>query len=458
MTGRILIADEVATNRIILKVKLANAGYEVLQAADLQELRTMAAEHPPALVLASSTLPGGGARAAWAALRADRRGQPVPVLALCQSEAERLAALTGGCDDALARPLAEPLLMALIRNLLRARTELDELARRQSIARDFGLGEAGAPFGGLVRIGLVAPTREQGLAWRRQLGEHLRARIELLDPAGARASTSHEAYVLAAELTTPGDGAALVSALRSRLEGRGAALVVAADPARPEQAALALDTGADAVVPTSFEPEEVALRLSRLVAQKRALEQMRRHLDQQLDLALRDPLTGLYNRRYVQGYLAELAHTAARQQRPFAVMLLDLDRFKQVNDAHGHATGDEVLVEVARRLRAALRETDLVARLGGEEFLVVMPDTDRHEAEQAAERLRRAIADAPLLAPTRGISLSVTVSIGVAMSNGRGLPRNSADAVRALIDNADQALYAAKAHGRNQVTFLRPAA
>jgi two-component system cell cycle response regulator len=150
--------------------------------------------------------------------------------------------------------------------------------------------------------------------------------------------------------------------------------------------------------------------------------------------------------------LAAIAARAAEEGRPFAVMIVDLDRFKLVNDRHGHGAGDQVLVEVSRRLTANLRADDLLARIGGEEFLVALPDAGMVLARTVAERLCRSIEERPIRLAS-GALLTVTVSIGVAVSDGTRL--NSSDAV---IEAADLALLDSKGSGRNQVTFRLSAA
>lgn len=161
-------------------------------------------------------------------------------------------------------------------------------------------------------------------------------------------------------------------------------------------------------------------------------------------MALIDPLTGLYNRRYAEPQLAQIARRADVTGRRFAVMMVDLDRFKSVNDTYGHAAGDEVLIETARRIRGALRGADLVARLGGEEFMIAMPDTDQAEAQAAAERVRTVIDEMPFHTK-RGGPIHITTSIGLTMNTHRD--------VQTLLEMADAALYHAKARGRNQVTI-----
>ncbi|MFC3099614.1 diguanylate cyclase [Altererythrobacter lauratis] len=160
-------------------------------------------------------------------------------------------------------------------------------------------------------------------------------------------------------------------------------------------------------------------------------------------LATTDELTGLANRREMFAGLDRLIAFARRQKRPLAVAVIDIDRFKLVNDTHGHSAGDEVIRCVAQMGLALMREQDLVGRLGGEEFLIAFPDCTAEDAASACERLREGIAALPIILP-EGKALAVTLSIGVAAL------RPDDDRTR-LISRADEALYQAKKAGRDQV-------
>jgi diguanylate cyclase (GGDEF)-like protein len=175
------------------------------------------------------------------------------------------------------------------------------------------------------------------------------------------------------------------------------------------------------------------------------MERMNRRLE---ELSVRDPLTGLYNRRYVGDRLAHEFQRSLRHDRPLAVLMVDIDHFKTVNDTYGHQVGDEVLRSVALMLVNQTRATDVTARYGGEEFLAVLPETDAAGAARVAEKLREAVAVAPLYrAQTpKGEQFAVhcTVSIGVAAYHPGIIDPN------VIVQAADAALYAAKAAGRNR--------
>ncbi|MDH5526902.1 MAG: sensor domain-containing diguanylate cyclase [Nitrospirota bacterium] len=168
-------------------------------------------------------------------------------------------------------------------------------------------------------------------------------------------------------------------------------------------------------------------------------------------LAVTDPLTSVYNRRFFDMRLEEEFLLAERHSLPLSLIMLDVDHFKRINDSHGHTVGDKVLVELARVVGATLRQTDCFARFGGEEFVILMPLTDRMGAESKAEEIRLAVKEITL--PVKGESLRISVSLGVSSGGSEG-----SDQSVSLLQAADRAVYAAKRAGRDQVRFRAPRA
>lgn len=166
-------------------------------------------------------------------------------------------------------------------------------------------------------------------------------------------------------------------------------------------------------------------------------------------LSLMDGLTGIYNRRFMQMQFRQTLATAQRFQRPFSVLMMDLDRFKSINDAHGHPRGDAILVEFAKRVSAALREVDTFARYGGEEFIILLSETDLTGAVATAEKICDVIRSKPF-GDLDEDPVSLTVSIGVAVYPANG------DSLKSLTEAADNALYKAKEDGRDRVVVAEP--
>jgi two-component system cell cycle response regulator len=185
-------------------------------------------------------------------------------------------------------------------------------------------------------------------------------------------------------------------------------------------------------------------RVKTQVKRKRHADLLKARLEESVEMAITDGLTGLHNRRYMEGHLKTLVSQSVQAGRALSLLVADIDFFKSVNDTYGHDVGDHVLREFARRFRRNTRGIDLACRLGGEEFVIIMPDTDLARAIQVGERLRATIAGDPF--PIAGNKeLRVTASVGISTLENRE------DTPETLFKRADRALYAAKREGRNRV-------
>lgn len=459
MVGKVLVVDDVATNRIVMKVRLSAAGYQPLVAPDGAACLAMARAERPDLLLLDLMLPDMPGAEVIARLRADLRTRELPIVVVTASRdaQARLAALRAGADDVMDKPVDEALLLARIRRLLRAREAMAGLDQVTAGLPAHALAEAAEPFVLPARIALVLARPDRGLHMRRGLTTRVRDMVLPLTPDEALAMARQDAavpdvFVIEADLPISGGGLRLMSDLQSRTGTCNSAFALLMPTASAGAAAMALDLGADDLLMPDCPVDEMVLRLARLVRRKREAERKRLSVQDGLRMAVIDPLTGLHNRRYGLAELQRIAEAATAAGRPFAVLVADIDRFKTINDRFGHAAGDEVLIEVARRLRQNLRLGDLLARIGGEEFLIALPDVDLAEAGGIAQRLCRAVeAEIVATGPTRGIG--VTVSIGLALC----APGSDA-ALTTLVERADRALLEAKAGGRNQVTVSRSAA
>jgi two-component system cell cycle response regulator len=458
MAGKILIVDDVATNRIVLKVKLSEACYGSVQAASGAEALAIARRDSPDLVLLDLDLPDMPGAAVVRAIRSDPALRQTPVIVYSAGAEGRIAALEAGADACLRKPIDDQCLLARIRRLLRERDALTELHRSAQALGEVGMADAAADFAGAAVVSVVAPRRDQAMRWRGALGRAGRYRVEALTREEALADPGTggaDLFVIDAG-TAPAAALHLMSDLRSRAATRDAALCLVASGLTPAMEAIALDLGADDAMDEQLDPAEFGLRIAAALRRKRHADRLRREVGQGLRLAAVDPLTGLRNRRAALPALRAIAERARAAAQDCAVLVIDIDRFKTVNDRFGHSAGDAVLAEVASRLAAAAPGADLLARIGGEEFLAVFTGLDAAQAAALAERLRRAVDCRPValpgaLAGTPGQALTVTVSIGLAHA-ARACAGDGA-----LFDRADQALLAAKRGGRNRVTSARAA-
>lgn len=463
MSGRILIIDTVATNRIVLKVKMLSAQFAVDACSSRIEAEAIIATNRPDLILINLSDPVEDRHEFCKMLKDDPDTASMAIIAVgvADTSKARLAALDIGADDVLPRPMNDTLLLARIRSLLRARSASQELLLRDGTSRALGFQEASSVFETAAHVAILSSQGLQAAVLMRSLKEGLRRPVRLFDPAQVLKQTgmtpAPDLFVIDATEAATRQAAlfGLVSDLRSRTETRHATQLILVPSGQPELAAMFLDLGADDVVAQGTTDDEIALRAKALIRRKLLHDRLRDMVRSGLHAAITDPLTGLYNRRYVEPHLARLAEQSRQSGTELAVMMLDIDHFKSINDTYGHAAGDKVLVQLADRLRENLRAIDMVARIGGEEFLVAMPRTTTAQARGAANRLRRLVNCRPFDLGPGHPSLRVTVSVGVAVSGQSGLEQNQ---LVAMCDMADAALYAAKSAGRDQVAMSRSAA
>ena len=243
------------------------------------------------------------------------------------------------------------------------------------------------------------------------------------------------------------DGVTLCRLIKGNEELRSTYVIILSTRGETVAKVTGLDFGADEYLVKPIDPNELQARVRSGLRLRRALSELATKNELLERLALTDPLTGLANRRAFDESLTAEILRSFRQCQPLSLLYLDLDRFKDVNDRFGHAVGDEILAGFADLLRRHGRRIDLAARIGGEEFAVLLPHTGRVHALLVAERIRKALESVPL---GRTHSVPTTVSIGAALFQGKSEQDGAA-----FVKEADSALYRAKAEGRNRV-FMQP--
>lgn len=239
------------------------------------------------------------------------------------------------------------------------------------------------------------------------------------------------------------DALRLCSHLRATDRTRHTPILILAEEDDIDRLAKGMDLGINDYIIKPLDRNELMARARTQIRRRRFQDRLRENYERSLTMALTDPLTGLYNRRYLMTHLDGMVERHQTSGKALTLLMFDIDFFKSINDNFGHPCGDAVLTELAQRVRNNVRGFDTVARFGGEEFVIVMPDTDLEVARMVTERLRRTIAERTFDVPEVG-SLSVSISIGIAIfADG--------DDAFALLKRADDALYEAKRTGRNRV-------
>ena len=459
MSARILVVDDILPNVKLLEAKLTSAYYSVLTASNGYDAIEVARAEQPDLILLDVMMPKMDGFEACRRLKADPTTTHIPVVMVTALDqpTDRVRGLEVGADDFLTKPANDLTLFARVRSLVRVKMMIDELRLRDATCRELGFDASFAELDDASLRGnvvLVDDRPNAAASLKKMLNERLSMPCEVVDSrdaALAAVRAEPRDIVLINSALESYDGLRLCSEVRSSPEARQAAIILMADHGDFKTISASLDLGANDYVMRPIDENELVARIRSQLRRLRYADRLRDNVNNSLKLAVTDPLTGLYNRRYAMPHLAALQERSTADNIPLSVLLLDIDKFKSVNDTYGHGVGDEVLAEFADRIRQNLRGMDLSARIGGEEFLAVMPDTAAEDAAVVAERLRATIAAKPFRITHEAEFLDVTVSIGVAgLSAVFPTPE-------AMLEAADGALYRSKREGRNRVTIAATA-
>ena len=451
MSARILVVDDVPANLKLLEARLNAEYFAVLTANNGRDALEICELGQCDIVLLDVMMPGMDGFEVARRLKKNPATHHIPIVMVTALDqpSDRVKGLEAGADDFLTKPVNDLALITRVRSLVRLKMVTDELRMRAATSRDIGIA-ALADAAADVRISGNVLVVDDRASSRERIATALAAehKVEVeTDPQQALFRVAEGNFdLLMVSLELKGfDALRLVGQVRTVERTRHLPILLITEPEENARLLRGLDLGANDYIVRPIDRNELLARVRTQVRRRRYTEQLRDNLQQSMELAVTDPLTGLFNRRYMERHLGTLVEKSAGRGKSLSVLILDIDYFKSVNDRFGHDAGDDVLREFADRMRTCVRGIDLACRHGGEEFVVVMPDTDLSVATMVAERIRRKIAGDPFPVQRGTRSIEVTISIGIA---ARTDPNEDATA---FLKRADEALYRAKRDGRNRV-------
>lgn len=449
MTARVLVVDDVEPNVRLLEAKLQHEYFSVSTAFSGEQAIQKAQIENPDVILLDVMMPGLDGYETCKRLKSDPKTSHIPIVMVTalDQKGDRIKGLSVGADDFLSKPIDDVVLLARVRSLARFKNISDELRTREAVGRKFGVIERGVLGEDATgaRVLVLEDDVRRAERIKRILNHDQRPlTMDESNSLGPEGQDTVELMIISASGNSF-DGLRLSAHIRSQSATRTVPILAILDPGDRDRTLRALDLGVNDIVYRPVDEEELAARVKTLIKRKRYLDSLRNSVDQTMEKAVTDQLTGLHNRRYMESQLKLLLDRASIGGAPVSVLIADIDHFKRVNDLFGHDAGDDVIRQFSERLASNFRPRDLACRFGGEEFVVIMPETNPEDAMQIAERLRQSIASAPFYIGRNRDQLDVTCSVGVSVGN------QPSDIPETVLKRADQALYSAKQCGRNRV-------
>ena len=451
VSARVLVVDDNAPNRRLLETLLNAEYFDVLTASNGPDAIEICGKTQCDVVLLDVMMPEMDGFEVCRRLRSQPTTAHLPIVMVTALDqpAHLLRGLETGADDFVTKPIDGMHLIARVRSLARLKVVIDEMRGRaatNSLAGQMpSFADNDATFGQRGHILLVDDQESSSERLVRALASHHDVRVETVPQAAMSHAADREFDVIIINLGLQSfDALRLCGQVRALERTRHLPILLIADPEDRARVLRGLELGVGDCLSRPVNRNELLARVRTQLRYKRYADSLREQLRETVELASFDPLTGLNNRRFLEIHLAELIGRARAYLSTLTVMIVDIDHFKRVNDTFGHDAGDEVLKTLSQRLRSIIRAGDLLCRMGGEEFLIVMPGADAEKGAGIAERARLVIEREEFAVGGSNHPIPITTSIGLAEL------RADQD-WRELYRRADQALYRAKSEGRNRV-------
>ncbi|NDB83399.1 MAG: PleD family two-component system response regulator [Alphaproteobacteria bacterium] len=453
MTATILVVDDIEQNIRVLEAKLLVEYYTVMSATSGSQALDILSKEKIDIILLDGMMPGMDGFETCKKIKSNPETMQIPVImvtALSDIE-DRVKGLESGADEFLTKPVNDHALLARVRSLSRIKSMIDELRLRNQTSADLGgnIVEISDSFED-CKILIIDDDIVQAKNLIRSL-KKLTDQVNLISNPNEintiQQYNTPDSIIISCQLTSA-DPLRIVVNLRVKEELRYTSFVLMTEDHDIEVVSKGVDLGVSDYFAYPVDENELLARMKTQLKRKKYQDSLRDGLDKTMSLSIKDSLSGLYNRRYFDIHIERIIEKAKKESKSMALLMFDIDHFKEVNDLYGHQAGDIVIQDVAMIIKKILRITDLVARYGGEEFVAILYDVSTQQSLEIAERIRESVERHEFKIQERLKPLSKTISIGICH-----LIEIAGESSITMLKKADEALYESKETGRNKVSI-----
>ena len=454
MTANILVVDDIDQNIRLMEAKLLNEYYTVYTATSGKQALDILKRNKIDVVLLDCMMPemDGFETCKLIKSNPDTTYIPVVIVTALSDVEDRVHGLEVGADEFLTKPVDDKSLFARIKALVRIKYIIDELRLRNDTNIELGVRSVDL-YQDFSRSKIILIDDDVVQARHitkvlNQLTDNIRVvsdgnMINTLLSDGFKPDTT----IISCQLEDQ-DPLRLLASLKSHEYIGYSSIMMLAEDDKINMVNRALDMGASDYLMVPIEQSELIARIKTQLRKKYYQDALRKDLEHGMNMAIKDGLSGLYNRRYFDKHLPRIVAQAEKGEKNLYLMMIDVDYFKDVNDKYGHLVGDQVIKVVSSIIVSNMRAEDTIARYGGEEFVVIIYDISEEDVLNIADRLKNAVAEYPFALPNTDKTLTKTVSVGLTKYQ-------QGEDVLEFLDRSDKAMYAAKNAGRNQVVVMR---
>ncbi|MFP3012324.1 MAG: PleD family two-component system response regulator [Rickettsia sp.] len=447
----ILVVDDIETNIKLLTAKLLKEYYTVLTANSGKEALAILKKGKIDIILLDVMMPEMDGFEVCKTIKTDPETTHIPVVmvtALSDID-DRVKGLEAGADEFLTKPINDTALFIRLKSLSRMKSLIDELKLRNSTNALLGVTniEMHDTFADkkilLINDDVVQAKNIKQMLLKITQNVKVISNSDELDIIN---EYTPDLVIISSTLENE-DPLRISVILRGKAEISGVVIILQIDEDGMPLVVQGIELGINDYFVYPIEESELLARIRTQLRRKQYQDNLRNDLEQSVNLAAKDGLTGLFNRRYFDIHLKQMIEKANKESIKLYLLMCDIDNFKHVNDTYGHQAGDKVLTIVSRILKNTLRVTDLIARFGGEEFTILLTDIDISKAIETAERVRVKIEYMDFHIEDQIEPLKKTISIGIT-------EYKKEESIESFIERADKAMYEAKTTGKNKVVKL----